>query len=279
VIGGFAMRGYLKEFKVMEFLGFEKGLAEIKMFDWMPRYVMDADELVSSIQANIPTDGVEIVSWMQHCTADNAILEAYEEEYGRYSEVRGASGDGYIPGVRVAGLRCIRNYGRTVRSRGYAVVYTPRGSFRVPAGGKATYANKDILAFAAIPRVWSKQIQAILMRWLSLAKAPITKRVRFCSFSGLTAPNFFSVSTRVPSPVCTLRIGLTSDRDQKMAVKGRGTKGSYEKVYFEDTIDVSEGSGEYIYVVTALPIVPSFTLELAPQDNTKTILDYLYVYP
>ena len=266
------------ELKSPEF-DLKRGLAEIKMFDWMPKFAIDANELIDSVKTNIPADGVEIVEWMQYCTADNAIIEAYEEEYGKHSEVRGASGDGYSPGVYVAGLRCRGNYGRTVRARGYAIVDTPRGSFRVPAGGKATYANKDILAFAAIPHVWSEQIRAILMRWLNLAKAPITKRVRFCSFSGLTAPNFFLISTRIPSPVCLMRIGLTSNKAQTIQIRGRGTKGNYHNILFEDSFKIDKGESETIYYVTGFPVVGQFTLELQPEDNTKTVLDYLEVYP
>ena len=56
-------------------------------------------------------------------------------------------------------------------------------------------------------------------------------------------------------------------------------KGGDEAIFLDQNGYVSEGSGEYIYMVTAFPMVPSFTLELQPENRTRTVLDYLYVYP
>ncbi|RLF58196.1 MAG: hypothetical protein DRN25_05530 [Thermoplasmata archaeon] len=260
-------------------IDFERGLSTIKMFDWMPDYVMDSIELLDSTKANIPVDGSEIVEWMQYCTADNAIAEAYEEEYNRFSNVRATSGDGYVPGVYCSGIRCKGNYGRTVRSRGYAVVYTPRGSFNVPLHGKAVFCRNDVLAWAALPAAWYVQIRTILQRWVDLAKTPIDKRIRFPSYSGLVSPNFFTVATRLPSPVCLMKINITSDKAQVIQIKGRGTKGSYHNILFEDSFEVEPGENEIIYNVMSLPFVPQFTLELQPENQTKTVLDSLISVP
>ncbi len=117
-----------------------------------------------------------------------------------------------------------------------------------------------------------------LLQWLELAKAPVTERVRFAGSGGLVAPNFFSIPS-TPSPVRTLRIGLTSDKPQTVAIRGRGAKGAFESVIFDDSFSIDAGESEVIYNVFAVPFVSAFTLELQPSNNTQTILDYVEIIP
>jgi len=261
----------------------QTGLLASPTLNWLPVSIESAD-LVATLQEQVPVDGREIVEWMHVAAADNAVFEGFEEEYRVCSASGGGSiasrsGDGYIPGVRVSGIRAASWRGSYVRSRRYTMVYTPRGSFRVPLGGKALFANRDILAWASLPFTYGIQYIITLLRWLDLARAPITKRVRFPSSHGRVAPNFFTISTRFPSPVRVMRIGITSDKPQKITIRGRGTKGAYHNVLFSDTFEVDKGQNEVIYYVTGFPTVGTFTVELQPRDGTKTVLDYLYVYP
>lgn len=258
---------------------FSTGLESTAMFDWMPGSAMDSDEILPSVEENIPVDGEEIVKWMQECTADIALLNAYAGEYNIYSRVVRDSGDGFIPGVSTSGVNIQGERGSYVNERGYAVCNTPRGSFRVPAGWKARYAFNDVLAWAAVPSVFYTQIRAIVMRWLDLAKTPINSRIRFVSTRGRVAPNFFKVSSKVPTPLLTMRIGLTSSDDQKVKAIGRGLEGSYQDVMFEDEFDVPEGATDTLYMVSGFPVVSAFTLELQPEDRRKTVLDYLQTIP
>jgi len=277
------LRGELKGVKLRSSEVDFGGLAKSPTLDWLPVSVESAD-LLEPLRKEAPVDGKEVVEWMHISAADNAVFEGYGEEYRTCSatsagQIASRSGDGYIPGVSVSGLRAQSVRGYTVRRRGYGVVYTPRGSFRVPVGGKALFANRDILAWAALPRALWVQFCITLLRWLDLAKAPISKRVRFPSSHGKVAPNFFTVGTRLPSPLCVMRVGITSNKKQKMGIKGRGTKGSYHNVLFSDSVEVDKGQSEFLYYVTGFPVVSSFTLELQPEDGTKTVLDYLEVYP
>ena len=201
----------------------KRGLAKSPTLNWLPVSINSAD-LVEPLRENAPIDGKEIVEWMHIAAADNAIFEAFGEEYkacsaGGGGTVLSGSGDPYIPGVRVGNLRGESVRGSVVRSRGYGNVITPYGSFRVPVGGKALYAYKDLLAWAALPAAYFMQWTLTLLQWTNLAKAPITKRVRFPSSHGRVAPNFFSISTRIPSPVCLMRIGLTSDKAQTVQIR------------------------------------------------------------
>jgi len=270
------------ELKRSEF-DLKRGLAVSPTLNWLPVSVNSAN-LVEPLRENAPIDGREVVEWMHMAAADNAVFEGFGEEYkvcsaGGGGTVLSRSGDGYIPGVRVGNLRVQSVRGSTVRSRGHGVVYTPRGSFRVPVGGKALFAMQDILAWATLPWCGAVQFVISLLQWTDIARAPITRRVRFPSSHGRVAPNFFHVSTRVPSPVCVMRIGLTSNKAQMVQIRGRGTKGSYHNVLFEDSFQIDKGESEVIYYVTGFPFVGAFTLELAPEDNTETVLDYLEVYP
>ncbi|MCD6164243.1 MAG: hypothetical protein J7J30_02240 [Candidatus Odinarchaeota archaeon] len=261
---------------------FVRGLAKVNtVFDFLPANAMDSSELVEPFRENVPTNREDIVDWMHDASADQAIIEAYENEYNKHSEVRGASGDGYIPGVYVAGLRCRGHYNKSYYAtrRGYAEVETPAGSFKIPYRGKATFAKNNVLAWGAFPFAYGVQILVTLLRWLKPAETPIKDRVRFASSHGRTAPNFVVVATRVPTPLCTMRIGITSDKSQKIQIKGRGLEGSYHNVLFEDSFEVDEGEQEVIYNVFGFPVVPKFTLELQPQDHCKTVLDYLDTIP
>lgn len=263
----------------------ETGLLKSPTLNWLPTSVESSD-LVPVLREQVPVDNKEIVEWMHGAAADNAVFEAFEEEYKICSasssgKIESRSGDGWIPGVKVAGLRAQSITGREVKRRGYTIVYTPRGSFRVPYRGKATYANRDVLAWATVPYTYCYDVQYLItmVRWTSLAKAPINKRVRFPSSHGRVAPNFFTISTRIPSPLCIMKIGITSNKSQKIQIKGRGTKGSYQNVLFSDSFKVDKGQNEVVYYVTGFPVVSEFTLELQPQDGTKTVLDYIEVYP
>jgi hypothetical protein len=222
----------------------------------------------------------DVVEWMQKAAADVAVFDAMCEDYNRLgSQLVSSSGDGYIPGVKAGDIRGQSVEGGTVRARGYGTVITPAGSFNVPVKGKATYAKGDILAWAALPDPGTGiQWVLTLLQWLELATAPISERVRFASSSGLVAPNFFSIPATF-APIRTLRIGMTSDKPQTIAIRGRGAKGAFQSVIFEDSFSIDAGESEVVYNVVGVPFVGAFTLELAPSDNTQTILDYIEIIP
>jgi hypothetical protein len=257
----------------------EGGLLRSSLLPWVP-VAVDSGAAMEYIAGEAPIDGVEVVEWMHYSASDQAVFGAMADEYNRLgSQLLSGSGDAYIPGVRVGDLRGQSIPGREVASRGYGTVLTPRGSFNVPVGGKATFAREDILAWAALPLCSGVQWCLTLLQWRDLAKLPVRERVRFASSSGLVAPNFFSFTPKLPVPLVTLRMGLTSDKDQRMVVRGRGVKGSYHSILFEDSFEISSGENEVIYNVLGFPYVSSFTLELAPSDHTRTVLDYIDVLP
>jgi hypothetical protein len=233
------------------------------------------------VEQTAPVDNSEIVEWMQLAMADNIVFDQMKQEYERNgSEILTGSGDPASPGLRVGNLYINGSTtGSQVASRGYVTVNTSRGSFNIPAYGKATYANVDILAWGAIPAVYSYQYLATLVQWKELTRTPVNNRIRFASSNGFVMPQFINVSSRLPTPLLVMKIGITSDVDQSIALKGRGTQGSYHNVLFSDSFKVSKGSNEIIYNVFGFPVVSSFTLELQPQDNTQTVLDYIDTIP
>ncbi len=256
----------------------KSGLLKSLTLPWAPIAINSA-EAMETIRSEVPVDGREVVEWMHYSSADNAVFDGMAEEYNRIgSELLSGSGDGYIPGVRVGDLRGQSISGSIVQSRGYGTVITPKGNFNVPVGGKTTFAKGDILAWAALPHVGSVQWLLTLLQWKDLARAPITNRIRFASSHGLVAPNFFLIPATF-APIRTLRVGITSDNRQTLTIRGRGTKGSYENVLFEDKVDIDSGENEFIYNVFGFPSVGAFTLEIQPQDNTQTVLDYIDIFP
>jgi len=255
-----------------------RGLLAPPTLPWVPVHV-DSAEAREAIVREAPADAHEVVVWMHYAAADAAVFEGACEEYNRIgSELLSGSGDPYIPGVRVGDMRGVSQRGSVVRSRGYGQVSTPVGTYRVPVGRKLTIATGNFLGWAALPHVGSVQWVLTLLQWRSLARAPVTQRVRFPSSHGRVAPQFFYVSTRVPSPVCLMRIGLTSNRAQRMELRGRDPA-NYGSVLFSDRFDVEGGESEVVYYVAGFPAAPSFVLELQPEDGTSSVLDYLETVP
>jgi hypothetical protein len=255
------------------------GLARPLTLAWVANAI-DSSIAREQISRDVPVDGVEVVEWMQWCAADNAVLEAMEVEYNRLgSQVLTGSGDAYIPGVRVGDLRGESVRGEVVSSRGYGIVITPHGNFRVPVGGKTTIAIRDLLAWATIP--WSSYLQWVLtlIQWRDLTTLPVRQRVRFASSNGLVAPQFFSFVSRLPLPLVTFRIRITSDKEQEITLRGRGTRGSYETVLYETKFNVEAGDNEVVINIVGIPIVQSHTVEIQPSDNTQTVLDSFEVFP
>jgi len=255
------------------------GLARPQTLAWVANAI-DSSIAREQISRDVPVDGAEVVEWMHWSAADNAVLEAMEIEYNRLgSQVLTGSGDAYIPGVRVGDLRGSSVSGYIVISRGYGEVITPYGNFRVPVRGKTTIATRDLLAWAAIPYVADIQWVLSLIQWRDLATLPVRQRVRFASSHGLVAPQFFSFVSRLPLPLVTFIIRMTSDREQEVTLRGRGIKGSYETVIYETKFKIESGENEIICNVVGVPFVQSHTIEIQPSDHVQTVLDYIDVFP
>jgi hypothetical protein len=266
---------------------FTRGLLQSPTFTWLPKVssVVEGKELVSDVAAKAPTDGREIVPWMQEAAAYSAVLEAMAEEYSRAgSFFSDKVGDGLIPGVGIgSGSQAVKfesvDAEQVGSTRGaYFVVGTTR--FLCPEYGSLTAAVKDVLAWAAIPGKYYRQWLAALVRWLKdeLAKTPINDRIRFGGLNGLIAPNFFVVGSQFPPPAMMMSIGLTSDRQQKVGMVMRSSD-DFTNVLNSDTLDIPAGESVVDYFILGLPFVEPFVLQLQPENNSETILDSLTVTP
>ena len=260
--------------------GLLRGLPRPRTLSWLPPLTNseDARELVVE---NAPIDGEEIVGWMHYAAADMAVFDVFAQSVeNNGGQIRFGSNDAYIPGLRLtSNFYAISERGSTVRSRGYGRVRTPYGVVTVNVGDKKTIVFKDFLGWAALP--WAGVIQWVLslLQYAKLPRAPITDKLPFPSSHGKVAPNFVVVSTRIPVPMATLRLEVTSDKAQTMIIRGRSTS-DYTKVLFEQEIDIEEGEGEYVLVLSSFPApLPSMVMEMQPQDGTRTTLNRLEVFP
>jgi len=255
----------------------EHGLGEPLEFPDAPK-TLSWEETLDWVKEVAPLEEDQIVEWMHTATAANVMVSRFMEEYKRAgSGVVGVADDGYIPGVKVEDLRFRSERGRTVASRGNAVVVTPRGNFNVPVPGKATGIFKDILCFGAVLQAFLKQWVAVLLKFKELATNP-SDRISFPSFRGLVAPLFFTHQSTFPSPVNLVEFSVSTDVQQKIVVRGRSVD-DYRDVLFEDKIDLSRGQNVIEYPLFGFPVVPTMVIEIQPEDNTRTILDYWNVYP
>lgn len=255
----------------------ETGLGRAPEFPDAPE-TMDWDTILSWVKDIAPIEEEQITEWMQTAAAANVICSRFMDEYKRAgSLVVTDAGDPYIPGVKVEDIKFVSELGRTVASRGYSVVSTPAGNFNVPVPGKATGVFKNILAWAAVLEAYLKQWVGVLMKFRELATNP-QNRISFPSFRGLTAPVFFTHASSIPAPVNIAEFSISTDRPQTVVVRARSVD-DYRDVLFEDKITLKEGQNVIQYPIFGFPVVPTMVIELQPEDNTKTILDYWTVYP
>ncbi len=251
----------------------EKGLSRSLLFPRFPPGLnpLDLDE---RIREEVPTDGVEIVEWMQLAMAENVVLDARCMEYNRLgSQLVSQSGDGYCPGVKTEDCRVKGDRGSTVSRQGYTTTNTPLGSFRLPKNKKGTGVFKDLLSYASMFYCASVQTGISLLKWRSLAETPIRDTVGFYRDRlGNSAPNFFTQITARPSLTATIRQRFSSNDSQTLTMNFRDPT-NYARSLGTKKVDIAEGSSEVTYTLSAFPYVPPTVAEISPEDNKDTKLE------
>jgi len=239
---------------------------------------MDWDSIMNWVKDIAPIEEEQIVEWMQTAAAANVICSRFMDEYKRAgSLVIAKSDDPYIPGLKVEDLKFVSETGRTVAGRGYGVVSTPAGNFNVPVPGKATGVFKNILAWGAVLESFLVQWTGVLMKFRELVTNP-QSRISFPSFRGLTAPVFLTHTSSIPAPVNIAEFSISTDKPQTLTLRARSVD-DYRDVLFEDRITLQKGQNVIQCPIFGFPVVPVMVMELQPEDNTSTILDYWTVYP
>ena len=222
--------------------------------------------------------GDNVVEWMRTATACNVITTARMEEYKRAgSMLIGASDDAYIPGVSVEDISFKSELGRTVGTRGYAVVQTPRGNFNVNVPGKATGIFSDLLAWGAVLESYIQQWTAVLLKFKDLAVNP-QKKIGFPNYRGLVAPLFIGHEARIPFPINIVEMKVTTNKSQTLQLTARDPN-DYTSEFFTDKFNLSSGENVIRFHVVGIPYVGPMVIQLQPEDNTNTSLDYYKVYP
>jgi hypothetical protein len=263
-----------------------------KAFPWLSFNFSDPQGVLAQVRQSAPSNGQDVVGWMQDAAALNAYAQVTEETYNSIgaialgsssgsgsAQLLSAVGDGFIPGVRISNsVYFVSQNGYQVQRQGYAVVGTPYGQYQVPVGGNALIAVKDLLAWAAVPYTYWIQFLAALFQWLRLARVPFSQKVTFPTAGNMTGPQFFDVSPGLPLPGVLLIIGLESPSDQDVIIAGRGPSGSYDSQYFSKTVHLQQGQQDVYLFVYGFPAVSEFTLEVWPQ-NGSTVIDYIKTVP
>lgn len=269
-----------KQLKSLEEIDMLEGLSKPVTLTWLPAKIASED-ILPVVQSEVPTDGVEIVEWMQQSAADNALGEGVVNDYNRLGSrlVGGQTGDAYIPGgQRVGNMSVPSLSARSVRSQGYAAINTPIGQQRIGVDQKATFIGNDFLAWGCLPShvVHGIQWYPILYQWQELAKAPVSSKLRFGNHFGFVMPHFIVVKQSAPLPLMHLTFTFQSNRAQRIKFIGRGVN-NYRSELFDDTLDVSSGESEVGYNIFGFPTVGNFVAHLQPEDNAETVLKSLEV--
>jgi len=235
---------------------------------------LDARTYLDVTVREVPTDGVEVVEWMQIAHADRLTLSARALEYNRAgSQLVYDNGDSYIPGVTVEDLRFRKESGSTVRTRGYGIADTPLGSFNLPTLKKSTGVFKDLISAATMSYCGSVQWTGNLLKWKELATTPIKQTVGFFSDArGNVAPNFFEQLPTRPKLTVTVRQTFSSNDAQTITMKFRDPT-DYSRVLGTKTVDIPAGTSQVTWTMSAFPYVPPTVAEVQPQDETQTSLE------
>lgn len=253
-------------------------LMRSKTFPRLPP-ALDSREYMRQVVAEYPTDGREIVDWMQLSASHNAILDARCEEYNRLgSQLVATSNDAYIPGTVIEDINFRSEKGSSVSSRGYGIADTPRGAFRAGAGGKGDGIFRDLLAWGGAPWVGLSQWTGALMKWKSLANTPIRDAVGFPSVGGLSAPQYVVLQSTRPALRVAVEQGFTVNAAQRVMITWRDPS-DFTRVLAQDWVDLPAGTSQLSYNVISFPYVPPVVYHMQPADKTQTRMDYLTTSP
>lgn len=249
----------------------ELKLSRSSLFPHLP-FALDSLDIQSMIEREAPVDDVEVVGWMHESAADSTILTARLEEYNKYSQISGACGDGYIPGVRVSDIHFARTSGYTVASDRRGTLVTPRGRVAIPLGGGNTLIAPDLLAWGGIRDVSGIQYSCQGLKWERLAATPITSSIGFPSYAGVVAPNFFLQRPDEEGSRARISLTMASDKGQRFPISYRSAS-DYTKVIDSTTLSLDPGVSEISFIVASYPAVPTVVLHADPVSGIKTVIN------
>lgn len=256
----------------------QSGLSSPSSFPWSSSF-LTPDDALPLVRQRVPTSDPGIVEWMQAATAQAIVLDGWSEDNSKsQAEILSAVGDGYSPGVRMGSIFFqSQTYSRL--SSGGAIFTTPLGDVRVPFGGGALVAGRDLLAAAAAEKrpLETAQWSGYFVIWRKLAKPPVKDRMRFPVMGSMTLPNFFAVSPRAPFPTSVIVMRITSPAESVMHASIRDMD-DYGKVLAKGEFKVPAGQSRVEAVLQRFPYIGMYVLQLQPKSE-KVVLDALDVYP
>lgn len=256
----------------------EMVLPKPKVLSWVGPTV-DVEEAKQRIMAKSPPNGRDIVPWMVDAAAYNSGLDVVSQAYKQNKgKIDFHVGDAYYPGVKLDDNFYFGSREAAIAASEGVPLVTPCGTINMKVRSATTVVCKDFLGWAAIPYTYWEQVLGILIRFTKLAKLPI-ENVPFLR-SWYIPPQFFLVSTRIPTPIATMRLVMFSSKDSKMVVKGRHSN-DYRETYFETEFDVRGGTYEYLFSLSNIPYVPEFVIEMQPivEKPTKIVTKKMEIYP
>jgi hypothetical protein len=225
-------------------------------------------------RSEAPVDGREIVEWMHISAIENMDLQARLVEYNMLgSQAVGSATDPYYPGLVVEDCKVRSEAGATIRSRGYGIADTPRGSFNVPLNAKSPGIFSDVITWSSMSAVGGIQWNATLIKWKSLAETPITQSAGFyMDYRGNAAPNFFVQKPPAPRLSVRVRQVFSSDGDQNLVISFRDPT-NYSSERGTKSVAIAGGQSEVTYTVSSFPYVPPLICQVQPQDGRQTTID------
>lgn len=225
-----------------------------------------ANNLVSEFEDKAPSDGVEMVGWMHQGSADQAVMDAWANEYGRNSSVTTASGDAQVPGFSAGSYKFNGMRGAQVASRGSARLDTPNNEVEVPNNEGTIVFNQDNIGVAGVNASGGYQWNGTVGKFQELAETPIGESVRFPKLQGYAVPNVFNQSPSADSEQQQVSFNVSANGEQDVSIAFRNPN-NYNEVISENTLTVPEGTSQVQFEMAASPAVPPLVTEMNPNNS------------
>lgn len=250
---------YLGDYKLHELKG--------TLYNDAPK-TLDFSEMLSWVMSNYRVNGSDVLEWMQYATACNALLDRFQQDYAG-SFVETATGDGYIPGIRLEDIRFKSERGEYVAKNG-ATVITPYGSVKVPVPGKSTIIYKDFIAWAAVVNSWVEQFAGVLLKYLDLVKNP--RNIGIPDFNGAVPSVFFEHSPQIPVPFNRVKLVVSTNKKNDLNLVFRNVNDYTQKVGSKTINIPGKGTYEILMNLFGFPYIPDLVVQFQPSDYTNTVL-------
>jgi hypothetical protein len=228
--------------------------------------------VLEDVKQQAPTDGVEVVEWMQESAAEGSVISGWRSEYGENSSVLTAFGDPTAPHdlIEVPDFNFVPRDGRDVFSRGEAEIKTPEGSTTIPNKSSRLLPGKDSIGWGGVDARNNYQWLGKVAQFKDIARTPIENPVRFPDFGDYNLPNVFNQSPPDESNLANINLNISSNAPEKLNIAFRDPN-DYRNILTQNEVDIPEGTSNLNFEVASSERVPPVLAEFQPVNASGAV--------